>query len=77
MKNAAKKAVKSPPATSRPGKSVAGTIVRNSSLTGEKLRDDMKDHRQTVTASRDSARGFLERVGVLTPKGKLKQLIRG
>lgn len=45
-------------------------------LAANALLADMQAHRRQVTATPDTARDFLTRVGVLTPGGKLKQLIR-
>lgn len=45
-------------------------------LAANALLADMQAHRRQVTATPDTARDFLTRVGVLTPSGKLKQLIR-
>lgn len=46
-------------------------------LTGQALLDDMEAYRKKVAATPDSARDFLTRLGVMTPKGKAKKLIRG
>ena len=45
-------------------------------LAANALLADMQAHSRQVTATPDTARDFLTRVGVLTPSGKLKQLIR-
>ena len=45
-------------------------------LTGQALLDDMAAYRQKVTASPEAARKFLINLGVLTPTGKMKRLIR-
>jgi hypothetical protein len=45
-------------------------------LAANALLADMQAHRRQVTATPDTARDFLMRLGVLTPSGKLKQLIR-
>jgi hypothetical protein len=37
----------------------------------------MEAYRKKVAATPDSARDFLIRLGVMTPKGKAKKLIRG
>ena len=46
-------------------------------LTGQALLDDMEAYRKKVAATPDSARSFLTRLGVMTPSGKAKKLIRG
>ncbi len=46
-------------------------------LTGQALLDDMEAYRKRVAATPDSARSFLTRLGVMTPSGKAKKLIRG
>lgn len=46
-------------------------------LTGQALLDDMEAYRKKVAATPDSARDFLTRLGVMTPSGKVKKLIRG
>lgn len=46
-------------------------------LTGQALLDDMEAYRKKVAATPDSARSFLTRLGVMTPSGKVKKLIRG
>lgn len=46
-------------------------------LEGEALLKDMRAYRKKVTASPDAARKFLIELGVLTPEGKQKRLIRG
>jgi hypothetical protein len=51
--------------------------VTTKPLSGEYLLDDMKAYHKTVTASPESARAFLTRLGVLTANGKTKKLIRG
>ena len=61
-------------ATAKPSK-VAMHSVGNP-LAANALLADMQAHRRQVTATPDTARDFLTRLGVLTPSGKLKQLIR-
>lgn len=46
-------------------------------LEGEALLKDMRAYRKKVTASPEAARKFLIELGVLTPEGKRKNLIRG
>ena len=46
-------------------------------LTGQALLDDMEAYRKKVAATPESARDFLTRLGVMTPGGKVKTLIRG
>jgi hypothetical protein len=60
-------------------KRVAGSALRGHIriLTGQALLDDMEAYRKKVTATPDSARAFLVRLGVVTPKGRIKHLIRG
>ena len=58
------------------GDDSAHSLLRGSSLAGSAVLADMQAHRRQVTATPDTARDFLTRVGVLTPSGKLKQLIR-
>lgn len=69
-------------AQKKPAKSVARTRVAASAacgqfLTGQALLDDMEAYRKKVAATPDSARDFLTRLGVMTPGGKAKKLIRG
>jgi hypothetical protein len=45
-------------------------------LEGEELIRDMRRFRKEVTASPATARKFLVELGVLTPEGKKKNLIR-
>ena len=45
-------------------------------LEGEALLKDMRAYRKKVTASPAAARKFLVELGVLTPDGKKKRLIR-
>lgn len=46
-------------------------------LEGKELIRDMQRFRKEVTASPATARKFLIELGVLTPEGKKKSLIRG
>ena len=46
-------------------------------LYGSDLIEDMKKHRERVTATQESAKRFLMDLGVLTKQGKPKKLIRG
>ena len=46
-------------------------------LEGKELIRDMRRFRKEVTATPASARKFLIELGVLTPEGKKKSLIRG
>jgi hypothetical protein len=64
-------------ARSRTGKSVAGSALRSQLLTGQALLEDMGEYRKKVAATPKSARDFLTRLGVMTPSGKVKKLIRG
>jgi len=48
----------------------------NNILIGQALLDNMKAYRKKVTATPDSARSFLTRLGVMTPNGKVKKLIQ-
>lgn len=50
--------------------------LRGQMLTGQALLDDMEAYRKEITATPESARAFLVRLGVLTTSGKRKQLIR-
>lgn len=45
-------------------------------LSGTALLRDMAKYRRRVTKDKASARKFLTELGVLTPEGKLKTLIR-
>lgn len=70
--------------TKRPeGKSVTRTAKKSTStlcgqvLTGAALLADMNAYRQEITATPDTARNFLVRLGVMTKSGKTKKLIRG
>lgn len=53
------------------------STVRGQSLTGRALLDDMEAYRKEVSATPESAREFLTRLGVMTSSGKIKKLIRG
>lgn len=69
-------------AQKKPAKSVSHTrpvasVAYGQFLTGQALLDDMEAYRKKVAATPDSARGFLTRLGVMTPEGKAKKLIRG
>lgn len=44
-------------------------------LSGQALLDDMEAYRKKVTATPESARDFLRKLGVLTKDGKRKDLI--
>lgn len=72
-----------PAATSRtPAKSTTrtrtvATVACRQFLTGQALLDDMEAYRKKVAATPDTARDFLTRLGVITPTGKAKKLIRG
>ena len=46
-------------------------------LSGKALLKDMRNYQKRVAASPDAARDFLTHLGVLTPTGKPKRLIRG
>ena len=46
-------------------------------LEGEALLKDIRAYRKQVTATPEAARKFLIELGVLTPDGKKKNLIRG
>lgn len=45
-------------------------------LSGKALLKDMRSYQKKVAASPDAARDFLTQLGVLTPTGKPKRLIR-
>lgn len=66
-------------APKKPAKPVARNCVVSGGqlLTGQALLDDMEAYRKKVAATPDSARDFLTRLGVMTPSGKVKKLIRG
>jgi hypothetical protein len=49
----------------------------NNELDGHALLRDMVAYRQRIASSPDMARGFLTRLGVMTPDGDLKTLTRG
>ena len=66
------------PGSSRQNHRIAGTVAKSSPvLSGQALLNDMDSYREKVSASPDAARGFLTRLGVMTPDGTLKTLIRG
>lgn len=46
-------------------------------LSGKALLDDMEQYRKEVTATPETARETLRRIGVLDKNGKLKRLICG
>ena len=62
----------------RPGvaKSVAVSAQLGQPLSGQALLKDMETYRKKVAATPKSARNFLTRLGVMTPSGKPKKLIR-
>lgn len=64
------------PAT-RAAKSVVASALGSQQLTGQALLDDMGAYRKKIAATPESARDFLTRLGVMTPGGKVKTLIRG
>lgn len=55
----------------------APVVGQTKILEGEELIRDMRRFRKEVTASPATARKFLVELGVLTPEGKKKNLIRG
>lgn len=61
----------------RAAKSVAASALGSQPLVGQALLDDMEAYRRKVAATPESARDFLTRLGVMTPGGKVKTLIRG
>ena len=61
----------------RVAKSVAASVLFSQPLTGQALLEDMEAYRKKVAATPQSARNFLTRLGVMTPSGKAKKLIRG
>jgi hypothetical protein len=54
-------------------KVMTGTLITSHAA----LLADMDVYRREVTATPEMAKAFLMRLGVLTPRGKTKQLIRG
>jgi len=77
MTATAKSSTKKAPKPTPVSKVKRGSIVLPGKiLTGQALLDDMETYRQTVSASPDAARSFLKRLGVMTPSGRLKRLIR-
>ncbi len=56
---------------------VAHQSILDQPLTGKALLADMKAYGKQVSASPEGARDFLTRLGVMTPSGKVKTLIRG
>lgn len=77
-KRVTKPAKKAKPAAKRASLS---TIVAQSrgvrELTGKALLKDMENYRKEVTSTPKSAQAFLQRLGVITPAGNVKKLIRG
>jgi hypothetical protein len=71
-KNPAKPAVRANTAKSVKVRAMGGQL-----LTGQALMKDMKAYHKKVVATPKSARDFLTRLGVMTPDGKAKNLIRG
>lgn len=61
----------------RVAKSAAVNALLGEPLTGQALLEDMEAYRKKVAATPKSARNFLTRLGVMTPGGKAKKLIRG
>ncbi|MHB1657184.1 MAG: hypothetical protein ACYCSZ_12555 [Burkholderiales bacterium] len=55
----------------------AGSQMYGRPLSGPALLEDMAAYRKAVSATPESAREFLTRLGVLTRSGKPKKLIRG
>lgn len=59
--------------------SLSTTVVLSSGvrvLTGKALLKDMENYRKEVTSTPKSAQAFLQRLGVITPAGRAKKLIR-
>jgi hypothetical protein len=65
------------PARAPVAKSVAANAQICQPLSGQALLKDMETYRKKVAATPKSARNFLTRLGVMTPSGKPKKLIRG
>lgn len=65
------------PAKSATHTRTVATVACRQFLTGQALLDDMEAYRKKVAATPDTARDFLTRLGVITPSGKTKKLIRG
>ena len=63
--------------TARAAKSAAASALGSQQLNGQALLNDMGTYRKKVAATPESARDFLTRLGVMTPGGKVKTLIRG
>lgn len=61
----------------RTAKSASARVVGGQPLTGQALLDDMEAYRKKVAATPESALDFLIRLGVMTPGGRVKTLIRG
>lgn len=65
----------------KPAKLAAKPVVvgnlRGQMLTGQALLNDMGAYRKKVASTPKSARAFLTRLGVMSPSGKVKKLIRG
>jgi len=76
MPSATAAAKKKPAKTAAHARTVA-SVACGQFLTGQALLDDMETYRKKVAATPASARDFLTRLGVMTPKGKAKKLIRG
>lgn len=55
---------------------VPSPVKTSHALTGQALLTDMKLYHKKVSATPKSARDFLTRLGVMTPSGKSKKLIR-
>lgn len=53
-----------------------GHLMRDRVLSGHALLEDMAAYRKVVSATPESAREFLTRLGVITRSGKPKKLIR-
>lgn len=58
-------------------KSIKVPAMGGQLLTGQALMKDMKAYHKKIVATPKSARDFLTRLGVMTPDGKAKNLIRG
>ena len=57
-------------------KSIKARAPGSQMLTGQALLSSMEEYRKKVAASPESALDFLIRLGVMTPGGKPKKLIR-
>lgn len=73
----ARKKVTKPVVRTCAAKSATSSALRGQQLTGQALLEDMEVYRKKVSSTPETALNFLTRLGVITPTGKARKLIRG